>query len=411
MDERNTKTQNTSGKDATTAARSANGTERPAGAPTPRDRVAGGTRGGAEGERRPATPTPTPRVIKAAATGPETTSRALHDTVMDERDDVLSVINELEDHLDRYEELRLRSEREIGQLNERVQAATQKSQELEWHGASLQTRLDALEHVRDENKLLQEEIAEANRRNTQLVEQVASGEQEAHRLRGELKMQQKDLEELWATRKERDGLRSDLKLTRSRLNESEQALQAAREECGALRGQLQETQSVLDETRAARQQMESTLHDSEDRVRQLARVQEAMEEKLQAGRVERKTLQARIAQLEREQQRIIDQRQFFECELNSARAAHRTTEAALTSVKKAFGEVRAALAEAKSRSVRRAGDTGRGVIAMRSIDVDIESPAIRALRGLETTGDSVEAPDATALADITERYTSDAATD
>lgn len=411
MDERNTKTQNTSGKDATTVARSANGTERPAGASTPRDRVAGGTRSATEGERRPAAPNVTPRVIKATTTGPEATSRALHDTVMDERDDVLSVINELEDHLDRYEELRLRSEREIGQLNERLQAAMQKSQELEWHAASLQTRLDALEHVRDENKLLQEEIAEANRRNTQLVEQIAAGEQEAHRLRGEVKAQQKDLEELWATRKERDGLRSDLKLTRSRLNESEQALQAAREECGALRGQLQETQAALDETRTARQQLESTLHDSEDRVRQLARVQEAMEEKLQASRVERKTLQARIAQLEREQQRIIDQRQFFECELNSARAAQRTTEAALSSVKKAFGEVRAALAEAKSRSVRRAGDTGRGVIAMRSIDAEIESPAIRALRGLDPTGDSVDAPDVAGLADMTERCASDAATD
>jgi len=62
---------------------------------------------------------------------------ALQDTFVDERNDVISVINELEDQLDRHQEIRETLERELTGTTEKLQSASTRTQELEWQGVTL----------------------------------------------------------------------------------------------------------------------------------------------------------------------------------------------------------------------------------------------------------------------------------
>jgi chromosome segregation ATPase len=99
--------------------------------------------------------------------------------------------------------------------------------------------------------------------------------------------------------------------------------------------------------------LEQDLRDAEDRNRELQRVQEVVQEKLESLRDERKSLQAQVAHLERQNARLVEQQRFCECELTSLRHVNRNAEATLSNVKKAFAEVRVALSETKSRIRRR----------------------------------------------------------
>jgi len=279
--------------------------------------------------------------------------RTLNDTLLDERNDVLSVINELEDQLDRYEETRQSLERDVAKKDEQLQASNQRAQELEWQAVTLQTRVDTLEQVRQEVNLLEEELADANGRAQRLSEQCKRGEQENARLNRELKAANKQLEELWVVRKERDGLRVDVRNLRGKAEQIEQANREITEERAQLQQRLHETLTSLDQTRKVQDQLERDLHAADDRNRELQRVQEAVQEKLESLRDERKSLQAQVAHLERENARLVEQQRFCECELTSLRHVNRNTEAALSNVKKAFTEVRVALCETKSRIRRR----------------------------------------------------------
>lgn len=283
--------------------------------------------------------------------------QTLPETFLDERDDVLAVINELEDQLDRYEEVREGLEKELTGATQQLQAAQQRVQELEWQIVSLQARVEASEQLRQEVALLEEEIADVNQRAQRLSEQLAEAEKENGRLSSELKAASKQLDELWLVRKERDGLRADSKTLRTRLDQIERTQRELTEERSGLLARLQETQTALDETRAIRVQLEAELRASEDRNQELRRVQTALEEKLEALRVEKRTLQAQLTRLERENSRLLEQQHFFECELTSLRSMNRSAETALTNVKRAFNEVRAALAETKARARRRTLET------------------------------------------------------
>lgn len=283
--------------------------------------------------------------------------QALHDTFVDDRNDVLTVINELEDQLDRHQEIRETLERQLADTTEKLQTANQRTQELEWQAVSLQTRVDALEQGRQEITLLEEELNDANQRVQRLTEQTERTDKEYGKARNDLKIATKQLEELWSLRKERDGLKADTKTLSTKVDELERTLRDGSEERAVYSGKLNELTATLEETRAERHQLQISLRSAEDRVRELLRVQEALTDKLESVRTEKKAAQATIAHLERENARLIEQRQFFECELTSLRNMNRTAETALTSVKKAFAEVRVALSETKARARRRTIDT------------------------------------------------------
>ena len=225
---------------------------------------------------------------------------ALPDTFTDERDDVLAVINELEDQLDRYEDIRENLERELNEVREQDQAAKQRIQELEWQNVTLQTRVEALEQVRQEISLLEEEITDANTRSQRLGEQLSRSEKDTIRLTSELKAANKQLEELWATRKERDGLRADIKNASARLDQVERANKELQEERNSLLLKYQESQLGLDESRAARHQIEMDLRSSEDRNENLHANVEELQQKLDSLRGEKKKVQAQLTHLERE---------------------------------------------------------------------------------------------------------------
>jgi septal ring factor EnvC (AmiA/AmiB activator) len=116
-------------------------------------------------------------------------------------------------------------------------------------------------------------------------------------------------------------------------------------------------QLSLEEVIGERNKLQMALRTTEDRIRELTSVVDAMDEKIEALRAEKKSLQIQITHLERENARLVEQRQFYECEVTSLRNQSRTAETALSSVKKAFTEVRIALNETKSRARRRTLDT------------------------------------------------------
>jgi len=176
----------------------------------------------------------------------------LHDTFLDERNDVMSVINELEEQLDRHQDVRERLERDLKEANERAQGAAQHTQELEWQVVTLQTRVEALEQLRQEVSLLEEELATANAQLQAANEEQGRSEKERTRLRNELKTANKQLEELWALRKERDGLRSDVASLTARIEELDRAQRELTDERGALAARLKETAVALEEARGER---------------------------------------------------------------------------------------------------------------------------------------------------------------
>lgn len=300
------------------------------------------------------------RIEKAAASAESERSagrRSLQDTFIDERNDVLAVINELEDQLDRHQEIRETLERELTETTEKLQVANQRGQELEWRVVTLQTRVDALEQIRSEVTSLEEELADAGARAQRTNEQLLAIEKDRVRAKADLKATQKQLDELWAVGKERDGLRSESKLLSTKVEELERAQRETLSDRTALQAQLQDSQLALEETTTERNKLQTTLRATEDRIRELVQVQETLDDKLETLRNEKKNLQVQLAHIERENARLVEQRQFYECEVTSLRNQSRTAEAALTCVKKAFSEVRIALTETKTRARRRTLDS------------------------------------------------------
>lgn len=281
------------------------------------------------------------------------TPRTLPETFSDERDDVLTVINELEDQLDRYEEIREALERELNEANGALQTTRQRVQELEWQVATLQTRVGANEQARQEITLLEQEIAEVNTRNQRLTDQVGALEQDNSRLTGELKAANKQLEEFWLVRRERDGLRADLKSAKARLEQEERQKQEIDEERKLLAAKLDESQNALEETRAAKHQVEMNLRTTCDEREELRRTVDALSEKIETVRTEKRNADAQVTRLERDNARLAEQQKFYECEMTSLRSMNRNAESALSNVKRAFAEVRIALSETKSRARRR----------------------------------------------------------
>jgi chromosome segregation ATPase len=295
--------------------------------------------------------------IELAAAGNERTPRSLQDTFIDERNDVLAVINELEDQLDRQQEIRETLERELSDATEKLQVASQRSQELEWRAVTLQARVDALEQIRNEVTSLEEELTDAAARAQRTNEQLLAVEKDRVRLRGDLKAAQKQVDELWAVGKERDGLRSECKLLSTKVEELERAQREGLTERTTLQAQLQEAQLGLEEATAERNKLQTGLRGAEDHIRELVTVQDTLDDKIETLRNEKKNLQVQLAHVERENARLVEQRQFYECEVSSLRNQSRAAESALNCVKKAFSEVRIALTETKTRARRRTLDS------------------------------------------------------
>lgn len=370
----------------------------------------------------------------AAETAPTATAEALigdigfavgagrlQDAFLDERDDVLNVINELEDQLDRYQDIRSALERQLAEANENLLAANQKLQELEWQCVTLQTRADTQDQVRQELTLLEEQVADANSRAARLAEHAQQLEKENARLQNELKTASKQVEELWTVRKERDGLRVDLRAMRARVDELERSQRESLEERGQIIGRLQETQIALDQTREIRLQLEADLHAATDRIHEFQQIQKSLEEKLEAVRGEKKAYQAQVTHLERENARLIEQRQFYESQLTTLRNANRQAEGALSSVKKAFAEVRIALSETRSRARRRTtdawprigsiltdGKSGEEVLSAAELDADELGGPIKGFGSIDATAPAARA---TAAATSTDEDYDDASMD
>jgi DNA repair exonuclease SbcCD ATPase subunit len=318
-------------------------------------------------------------------------SGAFAETLFDERNDVLGVINELEDQLDRYQGIRESLEADLAEKTESLQNAQQKIQELEWQVVTVNTKVEALEQLKNEINLLEEEMEDANSRIQRLNEQLTSSDKENSRLASELKGANKQLEELWSVRKDRDGLRSDLKTANGKIETMEREMREIVDARGVLQDKLRDQEIVLDDTKKARAQLELDLRASNDRNRESLAVQQELEERVETLRGDKKTLQLQIAHLERENNRLNEQRQFYECELASMRNQNRNAETALASVKKAFAEVRVALSETKARVRRRGISTSSGTLRTRTIaegDLTIDPRLIEAFEDDEFTSGS-----------------------
>ncbi|RMF74049.1 MAG: hypothetical protein D6744_15000, partial [Planctomycetota bacterium] len=183
----------------------------------------------------------------AADAGRDQSSAAPPAAQFDERDDVISVIHELEDQLDRYEEIRAKLEQRLNEETQGRQAAEQTAQELEWRLLAMETKLEAAEQSRQEIAQLEEELKDAETNAARLREQLTQAQAEQTRLEQELRTQQKSLEELWTLRKERDGLRSELKAARSRADQLQRALEESTQQRNTLAGSLQKATAQLDE--------------------------------------------------------------------------------------------------------------------------------------------------------------------
>lgn len=313
----------------------------------------GNGQGGAGSAKVDETIVETEETIAAAKDAARQAKRPVSETFVDERDDVLAVIHELEDQLDRYEEIRERLERELGETQEQARVAKSRVQELEWQTVSLQGRLDQQESMRQELTMIEEELADANKRAQRAAEQSGALEKENHRIGGELKNANKQLEELWSVRQERDGLRNDLKSLRARVDTQERAIRDITDERNTIQVKLSESQKALDDTRGARNRIEIELRNAADRCGEQQRIIEALEQKIETGKQEKKAVQAHLTHVERENTRIKEQNQFYECEIASLRSMNRSAESALSNVKNAFAEVRVALSETKARARRR----------------------------------------------------------
>jgi len=316
----------------------------------------------AEPTNTPTTPAQQARQrLEAAVTTVESDrpnpGRTLQDTFIDERNDVLAVINELEDQLDRHQEIRETLERELTEANEKLQLANQRTQELEWRLVTLQTRVDTQEQLRGEVTALEEELADTAARAQRTNEQLLTIEKDRNRLKGDLKAIQKQLDELWAVGKERDGLRSECKLLSTKVEELERAQRETISDRTTLQAQIQDAERALEETTEERNRLQTAQRAAADRIHELTQIQEVLEDKLETLRTEKKNFQVQIAHLERENTRLVEQRQFYECEVSSLRNQSRAAESALTAVKKAFSEVRIALTDTKSRARRRTLDS------------------------------------------------------
>lgn len=328
-------------------------TTEPGGRPSALGRIDAGS-----SDRATLTPVQEARQRIQKTAGEKTNTPAgIQDAFIDERNDVLAVITELEDELDRHQEIRETLERDLTGNTEKLQAANQRVQELEWQVVTLQTRIDSLEPLRQDITAFEQELSDANARAHRLSEQLAAAEKERARVKNELKAAGKQIDELWAVRKERDGLRADYKNLSLKVDELDRARREAVEGRTQIQTQLQEAQLALEETRAERNQLQVLSRTSDERIRELTQVQESLTDQVEGLRNEKKNIQAQIAHLERESARLAEQRQFYECEVTTLRNQNRTAETTLASVKKAFSEVRIALTETKTRARRRTIDT------------------------------------------------------
>jgi chromosome segregation ATPase len=342
-----------------------------------------------------------PQAQGGTATLDRSGTRGIQDTFLDERNDVLAVINELEDQLDRQQEIRESMERDLTGNAEKLQTANQRVQELEWQVVTLQTRVDALEQLRNDVATLEEELADASARAQRTGEQLGIVDKERARLKTELKAANKQIDELWPIRKERDSLQGENKLLSAKVEELEKAQRDTFEERGNLQSQIQELQINLEETTNERNKAQNGLRIADDRIRELTAVQEALDDKIESLRAEKKNLQVQITHLERENSRLVEQRQFYECEVTALRNQTRTAETALASVKKAFSEVRVALTETKSRARRRTLDTWPRIgSTLRGIEqslhgeiADAEAADAQTGTALTAANESVNLPD------------------
>lgn len=304
---------------------------------------------------------------------------ALEDALIDERNDVLAVISELEEQLDRQQDLRASLERELAKANERAHAANGHNQELEWQVVTLQTRVDALEQSRQRVTQLEDELTDAQTQMQRAREQITASEQAKTQLAADLRAANKQLDELFSIRKERDGLKEDKRAQSLKIDELQRSGRELHNDRTQLQGEVQAVKAQLADVTQQRNDLQTGLSNQQARVRELEQVNACLADKIESLRADKKGLQTQISQLERETTRLTEQRHYYEAELTNLRNQVRTAEAALTNIKKTFNEVRVALTETKSRAHRRAmdawpriGTTLSGIMSLAGADPEDE---------------------------------------
>lgn len=299
----------------------------------------------------------TPQTLATASSTPRGTPRFSGDAFADERDDVLSVINELEDQLDRYEAVRANLERELAESRTELATVRQRLRETEWQTAAAQTRIEVLEQVRGDMALLEEELTDANVRTQRASEQFARAQADNTRLTQELKSAHQQLDELLIVRKERDSLRGETRTLRARLEQIERTQNEMIAERTGLHGRIEDLRSTAEAQRAARITVDAELRGMQERLNETVRARQELAETLESLRNEKKGLQVQLTHFERENARLAEQQKITESEAATLRSINHGAESALTNVKKAFTEVRAALSETRLRARRRPIET------------------------------------------------------
>jgi chromosome segregation ATPase len=325
----------------------------------------------------PARPDPDaqlPTCLEPTASERPPVGGALGETLVDERDDVLGVVSELEDQLDRYEEIRERLEDELNRTREQRSTAESTIQRLEWQIKAYQTQVEAHERLRQEAAALEERLADTNARTVRLGNQLEDAEKETQRLSRELSAAQSQADSLWTVQQETERLKVDLDAAQAQRAEIEQVLAEVAEDRNALRVQLQGTQAKCAELAGLNQQLEAKLRAARDNNDELRRAQDLLMGKLDQIRAERKNGLSQVAHLERENARLIERQRYHEREITSLRNKVRGAESEVAAATKAFTEVRAALLETSARTRRRSMQPPARSIAVKLRGMDEEFP-------------------------------------
>ena len=299
-----------------------------------------------------------PKRIAVAADGtlPPAGTERPKVTGKNEWGDVLAVVSELEQQLNRYDEMRAALQRELNDLSETHQATKQHEQELEWQVVALQARADSEAQTRHEVTLLEEELNDAKAGMKRVQSQLGVALEENAKLNEQLKQTAGELEQLVEIRAECDERRAENLKLKSDLQRIETARREIDQQRQAAESKFEETRGLLEQARAARHQAELNLRVALDRNRESKLAREQLEQQLEAARTQARALRAQAEHSDRQQARNIEQQQYYERELTSLRSVNRSTEAALCRIKKAFQDVRGALAETRARARRRATD-------------------------------------------------------
>lgn len=278
------------------------------------------------------------------------------DILAREQDDVIEVINDLAQELDRYQGIRARLEAKLLESRDQLAASNRRIQELEWHINTFEARAESADEIRREIATVEDELGTASERAHALGQELECEKRETVRLTDELRSANAQLEELWGVRAERAELASEVERLQAELGQIEHTLADLHDERTRLASQLQETQSTLREVRTQSHKFEHDLRNANNRIEKMQSVQESLGEKLVLLRAEKKALQDDYIKLDDAYGKLTEDRSTVEYEINSLRDRNRHAGEVIARAKRVFGDVRLALSQTRSRARKRPGN-------------------------------------------------------